>query len=263
MTASAALRQPAQSRPVPAATPRRRRRHWTAAEMAVLTQHYLAGGAAACAALLPGRDTKAIHTKAIGLGLRRQKEHSATRESTEFLDAAIRRFYLQPQRRGALTDMAQRLGVTRQWISTRAATLGVLPVTRPDTLWTPEEIALLEVHGDKRADQIAKILRRHGYHRTAGAVGQRLKHMGVDRFDPDVWSAQDLARCMGVDSHVPLRWIERCGLKARKVGPGRTGVWEIRRKDLREFLIRFADWDHRRCQRAWLVDILTGPGGAA
>ena len=143
---------------------------------------------------------------------------------------------------------------------TRAATLGCLPTTRPDMVWTPEEDALLDEHASKKAERIAKIFRGHGYHRTPSAIGTRLRLSGLDRNDPDVFSATELARCMGVDSHVPLRWIERHGLKATKIGDGRTVAWQIRRKDLREFLIRSADWDHRRCPRAWLVDILTGPG---
>jgi hypothetical protein len=235
------------------------KRHWTAEEMRVLVAHYLNEGAAGCAARLPGRLPRHIHTKAISMGLRRQKAHAATRESTDYIDAAIRRFYREPQPRGALTALAKRLSVTRQWVSTRAATLGVLPVTRPETQWTPEELAIVEANAHRRADAIAKLLRSRGYQRTAGAVGQRLKIAGFDRLDPDVWTCTELARCMGVDSHVPLRWIERHGLKARKVGPGRTGAWEIRRKDLRDWLIRSAEWDHRRCPREWLVDLLAGP----
>jgi hypothetical protein len=234
------------------------RRPWTAAEMAVLHQHYLTGGAAACLPHLPGRGLKQIHTKAVSLNLRRQKQHSIAKESTDFIDAAIRRFYRETQPRGAHTALAKRLGVTRQWLSTRAATLGVLPVTRTDMQWTPDEEALLEEHNAKKAERIASIFRRHGYHRTPGAIGDRLRTLGISRLDPDVFTATELSRCMGVDTHVPLRWIERHGLKAKRIGEGRTVAWEIRRKDLREFLIRSADCDHRRCTRAWLVDILTG-----
>ena len=69
---------------VPAADrPRGRiKRHWTAEEMRVLVTHYLTEGAAGCAARLPGRLPRHIHTKAISMGLRRQKAHAATREST-------------------------------------------------------------------------------------------------------------------------------------------------------------------------------------
>lgn len=239
----------------------RYRRPWSASELQVLYAHYLTEGAHYCHALLPGRDLRAVYTKAISLGLRRQKEHSATKESSEYIDAAIRRFYGDVQPRGAATALAKRLGVTRQWLTTRAATLGVLPTTQPDSLWTPEELALLEEHATKKAERIASIFRRHGHHRTASAIGIQLRLRGIERWDPDVFSATELARCMGVDTHLPLRWIEGGKLKAKRVeeGPvGRTAAWEIRRKDLREFLIQSADWDHRRCPRAWLVDILTG-----
>jgi len=235
------------------------RRPWTAAEMAVLHEHYLSGGVAACLPHLPGRTARKIYAKAVSLHLRRQKQHAVAKESTEYIDAAIRRFYRETQPRGAHTALAKRLGVTRQWLSTRAATLGVLPVTRSDMQWTADEDALLEEHHSKKAERLASIFRRHGFHRTPSAIGDRLRTLGIDRLDPDVWTATELSRCMGVDTHVPLRWIERHGLKAKRTGEGRTVAWEIRRRDLREFLIRSADWDHRRCPRAWLVDILTGP----
>lgn len=234
------------------------RRPWTATEIAVLHAHYLSGGAAACLPKLPGRDLKGIYRKAISQGLRRQKEHTATQESTEWIDAQVRRHYSDAPKLGAATALAKRLGVTRQWLSTRAATLGVLPVTRPGSNWTPEEDALLEQYATSRADRIAKIFRAHGYHRTAGAIGERLSRSDLDRLDPDIFSVAGLARCMGIDSHKPLRWIESGRLRAKKIGQGRTGAWEIRRNDLREFLVKSADWDHRRCPREWLVDILAG-----
>jgi hypothetical protein len=212
--------------------------------------------------MLPGRTLKVIHTKAVNLGLRRQRQHSVAKESTDYIDAAIRRHYRQVQPRGAHTALAKRLGVTRQWLTTRAATLGVLPVTKADMVWTPEEVALLEEYATKGAARISQLLRAKGYHRTPSAIGTQLSIRKFDRMDPDVFTATELSRCMGVDTHVPLRWIENGGLKAKRVGAsdktGRTVAWEIRRKDLREFLIRSADWDHRRCPRAWLVDILTG-----
>lgn len=257
------MTQPQQvRRDLPAQESHPQRKPWNATEQAVLREHYLAGGAAACLPALPGRTLKQIYLKANNLGLRRQKQHSIARESTDYIDAAIRRHYRQVQPRGAATALAKRLGVTRQWLSTRAATLGVVPVTRADMNWTPEEISLIEDHATKRADRISAILRGHGYHRTPSAIGTQLSIRGIDRLDPDVWTATELSRCMGVDSHVPLRWIEKGGLKAKRIGStgdiGRTSAWEIRRKDLREFLIRSADWDHRRCPREWLVDVLAG-----
>lgn len=234
------------------------KRPWTAAEIAVLQAHYLDGGAAACMPLLPGRGSKAIHAKAINQGLRRQQRHAVAQQSNDWIDAAIRHHYREARPQGSMGALAKSLDRSRQWICTRAATLGVLPVTRPTTLWTAEEHAIVEANATKRADAIARMLRTRGYQRTAGAVGERLRNMGVDRFDPDVFSAQELARCMGVDSKTPLRWIERCGLKAKRGGNARSSAWQIHRKDLRDWLKRSADWDHRRCQQSWLVDILTG-----
>ena len=175
------------------------------------------------------------------------------------IDAAIKRHYRDVPSRGALGKLVKRLGVTRQWFAVRAATLGVLPVTRDQMHWLPEEDALLEEHSTKRADRIAKIMREHGYYRTQSAIGERLRRGGFDRFDPDVFNALELAKCMGTDSHVVLRWLDKGQLKGKRIETnGRTAAWEIKRKDLRAFLIASAEWDHRRCPREWLIDILTG-----
>jgi len=235
-------------------------RLWTARERQVIRERYLAEGARGCHALLPDRTIGAIHREARALGLRRQAK-GPRRESTELIDAAIRRFYRAPQPKGALRDLAQRIDRTPDWIRSRAADLGCKPLSRSGGLWLPEEDALLEEHATRRPDSIARIFRARGYQRTAAAIGQRLLQIGIDRTDPDAWSASDLALCMGVDAGVVQRWISHKGLPAKKVNaatdPTKTR-WIIRRADLRAWLIRSADWDHRRVPREWLVEILAG-----
>lgn len=237
-------------------------RYWSPEEKQVIRERYLTDGAKACAALLPDRTIGAIRVQAKKMDLTKQQKGPA-QDSTELIDAAIRRHYREPQPMGAMAALAKRVGRTRQWIHIRAAALGCAPLTRSCAIWTPEEDELLERHATLRVDSIARIFRRHGYHRTAAAIGERLYRRGVDRSDPDTWTANDLALCMGVDGHRVLRWIDRCGLPAvrdREGDPATRGNrWRIRRADLRAWMIKSAEWDHRRVPREWLVDILSTP----
>lgn len=59
-------------RPVPPV-----RNEWSAAELAILREHWPAGGMPACLPRLPGRDRKAIQNKAFRLGLKRQAAPAA------------------------------------------------------------------------------------------------------------------------------------------------------------------------------------------
>jgi len=240
-----------------------RRYPWTPREVQVIRERYLAEGLAACRALLPARSVGVIMAKAAKLGLKRQKAHKAPKTSNEILDAAIRRLYQATPSVGAHRDFCQRHGVTRQWVYRRAIALGVTVRMRKPGPWSGAEDAILEANACKCPEQISRELAKRGFSRTPSACADQRYRLGIgalrDR-DPDHYSANDLARVMGVDTHVVLRWIERCGLVATlDESHGARGVWRIHRAHLRAWLIRSAEWDHRKCRREWLVEILSGP----
>ena len=232
---------------------------WTGPERQVIRERYVREGLAACMALLPARGRGSIMNEAARMELRRQKPHAPPRESNEMLDAAIRRLYAEG---GAVAAFAKRWGVTRQWVSVRAAEIGARRTLAPWSEWTQAELDLLELHATKKAASIANILKRHGFIRAPAAVNDKLRKLDIDRLDMDNLSANETARCMGVDAHVALRWISHHGLKASRQGTGRTDHWSIKRKDLRAWMLRCRAWDHRKVDRDFLVEILSGDSAA-
>jgi hypothetical protein len=176
------------------------------------------------------------------------------------LDAAIKRLYATGLKTGTLKEFCARYGVTRQWVYWRAKALGVLQsksdYNRP---WSPAEDAIIEEYADRHPAVIARHLKKAGFARTPGATQSRRLKLGVYMPDPDTFTANALAQCMGLDSHRVVAFIERHGLKARRMGSNHPqDPWVIRRHDVRTWLIESAEWDHRRCNREWLIEILAG-----
>ena len=79
---------------IPSAPVRRSRHFWTTREIAVVKEHYPAGGLLPCIERLPGRSAPAIYQQARVLGLlspAAKKQEFARRRwtTTEHIDAAI------------------------------------------------------------------------------------------------------------------------------------------------------------------------------
>jgi DNA-directed RNA polymerase specialized sigma24 family protein len=240
---------------------------WAPRELQVLRERYLAEGVKACRALLPARTRAVIMNKAAKLGLKRQKAHAAPKASNEILDAAIKRIYQSAPTPGALGEFCQRHGITRQWLYRRARDLGITYRVGAGRgrIWTEEETALLEKHAAKTPEAISRVLAKHGFARPPSACASRRQQIGLEALknrDPDRYSANDLALLMGVDSHSVLRWIHRAGLPGvLDESIGAWGTWRIHRDDVRDWLIRSVEWDHRKCNREWLIEILAGRVG--
>lgn len=243
----------------------RQRWPWTGLERQVLRERYIREGVRACEALLPARGRGSILNEAARLALRRQRKHRPEGPMTPEIERALRAYYTAPTRkRGQLAALAKRLGRSRQWLGQQARALGIVCGPLKTPRWTPEEDALLESLADHRLPTIVRRLAAAGYRRTATAVAIRLKRMGVQwGQDPDVWTANGLAKLLGCDVHRVLRWIERGALKARRPpGVDQRVAWEVRRKDVRAFLIAHpGEWDHRGADHLWLIEILAGTVG--
>ena len=107
-------------------------------------------------------------------------------------------------------------------------------LTRRNKNWTPEEDDYLRENvGKKRLELIGKHLKRSGR-----AVQDRLVHLGMSHttFATGMFTAAAIANALNTDSHVPLRWINKYGLKAiRKTVCFEASYWFIKPKD-------FWDW---------------------
>lgn len=237
------------------------RASWTPRERQVIREHYLRGGTAACAALLPARSKHAISEQARRLGLRRQKPHAAPQPSSEWIDAELRRFYGRARTAsGELKALSQRLGRSRQWIYSRARAIGAIVGRIKPPNWLQEEDDILHAHEGKGLRAIQKRLAAAGYRRSAAAITARLYDHGLSARvdDPDLFTANQLASAMRVDSKQVCQWIERGWLRATRDGSG-ASAWRIRRRDVRRFLIEhIGRWDHQRIEQYWLVEMLAG-----
>lgn len=240
---------------------------WTAREMQVIRERYLNEGLNACAALLPVRSRGAILNRAKSMGLHRQKPHGPMVPSNDLIDASLRRLYAQPMGRGELKAWCVQHHRTRQWAYRRAREMGLQQCLRTEDKarrWTEAEIAFLEDHATLTPEAIAKAMKRAGMlPRTPAAIADRLWRAGIDRTDPDVFSGADLERLFGLatSSHTIARWVEKEGLKATRIREGKQTRYSVTRADLREWMIRSTSWDHRRCNREFLIETLAGRAG--
>lgn len=239
---------------------------WSARERQVLRERYLTEGGPACLRLLPVRNRRMLHMETARLGLRKTRGYQRQAPATERDDRLIRAYYARPTHAyGGLKKLAAQTGRTKGWLAARARQLGLItgPLKAPD--WTPAELAILEEYGHESDTKLQHRLRKAGFLRTTGAIAGRYYRCRIprDRTDPDCWSANQVAFLMGMDAHRVLRWLHR-GLLAAHKGQGDQRVaHQIRRADLRAFLLTYpGEWDHRGCDHLWLIELLAGGLGA-
>lgn len=252
---------------VPAANSRPPGYFWTTSEVALIRQLYPADGAAAVAAALPHRSLSSIHGKAQTMGLRAPKraptagmEFARIYPNDPSIDEGIRRVYTTATRKGEIKEFAAKIGRPAWWVQRRACKLGVTRTvrTRVDR-WTDAEMRIVEDHASCMPKVIAQKLRRAGFERTPTAVAVALKRRGIDTSDPDRWTADGLAKLLGVTGTAVRDWIERRGLRATRRSDKPGSVWLISRQELRRWVgshQRFIDL--RKVDQVWFMDIAFG-----
>jgi hypothetical protein len=248
---------------------RRHRYFWGTDEERVLREHYGSpGGPAHCAELL-GRSIHAVYERAQRLGLRGVRHvferPAARRYNIEpWIDAEIRRVFLDPPYRNAVKELAARVGRPRWWVSKRALALGLNYPRFKEPAWSAAEIELLRRLAHYVPREIMRKFRASGFSRSETAIVIKRKRLDLDLRDPDHFTAGQLARLMGVDPTTVLRWIEREGLAASRRGTQRVAAqggdmhW-IARRDLRAWIARHAQLvDLRKVDRFWFIDLAFG-----
>ena len=111
-------------------------------------------------------------------------------------------------------------------------------------------------------ERIRLKLKAAGYARTVTGIHLKLKRM---RFKEDVsfYSANGLARALGIDNHTVARWIRAGHLKAKHRGTERTeqqggDIYLIHEKDIRRFILEHpTDIDLRKVDQLWFLDVIT------
>jgi hypothetical protein len=242
--------------------PAHKRPRWSASEIAIMRQHYPTGGAPRCRALLPERRTCAIHWRARTLGLSAPKNDGRAERiiTTQFIDDAIRRYYVGTPKRGGLSKLAHQLHRPPAWVAARARRLGITREKFPSLPWSEPEIALLRQHAAKIPGNIEKILLRKGFRRTTGAIARMITLLHCDRSDDDHYTASGLAGLLGVQAKVVCGWIAKGWLKAQTRGTTREhDIYRIRHSNVRRFVIdNVGAVDLRRVDKYWFVDLIAG-----
>jgi hypothetical protein len=240
--------------------------HWKTTELTIMRQHYPTEGVRACVALLPHRTRGAITQRArlMGLAAPKQRRKSPAYKADEWTDAQIRKTYESGLRRGDRRRLEQRLNRPGWWITKRAVAMGLAIPARRDPAWTEAETKLLEDTLTLDPHKAAIRFRRAGFARSATAIAVMRQRMGM-RQQRDTYTANELAGLMGVELKKIVRWIADNRLQAKRRGTARDekDPWEIKPAAVRALIIGYtAEIDIRRCNKFWLVDLLTGSTGA-
>lgn len=243
------------------------RRFWTGREEKLLREHYPAGGVSTCLAVLPGRTASSIYNRAGQLGLRMPGADGRARlyqrwETSDQIDAIIRRTFQKAPTKGDVQQCAQTVGRPRHWVSKRAARLGLVSPRFKEPAWSEAELEIIAEQAHKTPAALRKALRWHGFERTETAIIVKLKRLGVDRTDPHNMNANQLAGCMGVDRKSVSLWIAKGWLKAtRRAATEKDDRWSIHHLDVARFVVdHLAHVDIRKVDKHWFVDLLIHSG---
>jgi hypothetical protein len=256
---------------LPPAPPAGAFRYWTTREIAILRETYPSGIQVAMAAL-PGRTPSAIYGKAGQLKLHGPVDQSGRRggrkqvhRPTPSIDQLIREVYQGTPVLGAVRDLARKIGKPSWWVKKRAVALGFVVPRFKQPEWTATEDAIIEAAAHLHPKAIRKRLVAAGLRRSETAIVVHRTRLGLSSKNPDHHTANDLAKCLGVDPSTVANWITRGWLQATKRGTERTpqqggDQWWIHRSAVRRFIIDHAAVvDLRKVDRFWFIDLLAGP----
>jgi hypothetical protein len=187
-------------------------------------------------------------------------------------DAAIRELYetkVGKDRFGHVKLLAAKLGLPAWKVSRRAVELGVLPTVAAEPEWSEEEKNFAKANAKWSIYVIVRKMKEAGYHRTPNAVKVMLNRMGGSGQFRNAYSARDLGRCFGVDSHQVIeKWLAAGLIHAERRGTLRTpeqhgDEWVILPEDVRRFVIlNTGIIDFRKLDKYWLVSLLTEGTGS-
>ncbi|GAB4184131.1 MAG: hypothetical protein OHK0024_24200 [Thalassobaculales bacterium] len=246
--------------------------NWTPAENALLEQHYRLGGVPRCLPLLPGRTPRAVYQQAAKLGIACaiRGPRVRVRWPAGYDDDAFRADWAGlPAMRGAVSALADRLGVSRAAVTKRAVALGLSLPHRKEPRWTPAEDALLDTLPLHDLDRAAAAFRQHGYRRSATAIRVRATKRGLSTRYAAALSASAAARIIGCDAKTVTTWCLAGDLPATRRGTQRLAqqggdTWDIAPADLRRFIIDHIERiDIRRVDKIAFVLLLAGEGFGA
>ena len=239
-----------------------KRYFWTTKELALIREHYPAGGINACEPHLPGRTRTSIYQRAGVLGLRSPLQKVQVRQhwpNDEHLDQQIRFAHQQAPTRGSVANLAERIGRPPWWVSKRARELGLITPRFRDPTWSEAELAIVAATEQFRPEATQRRLRAAGFERTISAVVVRRKRMGIRVPEPvGEYSAAQVAKLLGYEPAIGSRWV-RLGLLGASKDCDEHRITDAQ---LRRFIAEHPlQVDLRKLplgNRPWFIELLTG-----
>lgn len=221
-----------------------------------------------------GREPGEIRQKADLMCVRKRLAHGQKYEYDKW-DDRIRRIY-QNRSLKALEQLSKESGIPIGSLKERARNNLKLPpmafIDRFKRPWTEEENDLLERYGESSLRQIQKKLKIAGYSRSFRGIECQLTRLNVRNTRVEIINASEFARRMGYDDSVISRWIKKGWLIVEhhqmyvNHNKGDRKTHWITRKNAKKFILEhISNYDHRRLDWIWVLDLLTekAVGGAA
>lgn len=187
-------------------------------------------------------------------------------EFDDHKDRLIIKAYQNNNRKsGEIKKVAETLGVSVTTVNRRAAFLGVVrAANKTQIYWSDEELHILETASHLKVGSIINRLMKAGFkRRTEYSVLHKMNALGLgqrqSRYDAGIYTVKELERLSGIQSKTIVSFIEKGWLKASR----RTDItqieYNIMAKDVRQFFRDYtANVDIMRCDKFWLIDVLTG-----
>lgn len=242
-------------------------RFWSETEIALLREHYPAGGWRACLRHLPQRNQHRIYAMASKLKLkapsiRHKRVRRLTAAETADLDEKLLAAWPTLAGKGSFKTFCEEIGVARHTVGRRAEILGLAMPRFKEPEWSDAEKALLRNHGASTVDYLTNLFRQHGYQRSTNSIRNQLKRFAVDRTDRRNFSGTAAARLLGLDNKTTTQWCVQGLIKADRRGTHRLpqqggDAWLIPRAELRRFVIENLERiDIRKVDKYDFVDLL-------
>jgi hypothetical protein len=219
--------------------PGARHARWAPCEIAIMREHYPAGGLDRVKPLLPHRSENAIYMAAVKMKLRAPRQANTTRRlwpHDRMLDDDIRA-EARNGGRGSWPRLAKRWGRPLWYIQRRAHDLGVQLPRCDARAWAEAEIELLHATSHLSAGHAALRFRRRGFERTEIAIQHKRHHLAIERSENGIYTERGLSQLLGCSPNVIRRAINDGELRAtreRKDDP--QSMKHITERALRDWL---------------------------
>jgi hypothetical protein len=236
---------------------------WSEEEIAILKENYPKhGGIDKCVTLLPNRTRVAISGKSKYFKLytiRDSVKEFSHRYNESEDNIIIQTYTSSSHKRGFLKELCKSLNKDMQWVRRRAQQLGVYkPVP---AVWTDKELEILNRYSESTVNTIYLRLKAAGFNKTHASIVHKRQRLELDTESVDEWSVEQLTKLTGHNRVTIDKWIEKEGLKFKKVIP----ITNLQNREFRVITKKyFLDWlkehpqcvDLKRVDKFWFLDTI-------